>query len=525
MNNLWLHLAWKEWHEHKWKLASLIAIPLTISLFFVLVEPSGAIDAFFCAWIGYVPLAALFMAMTVASGERSAGTMDFVRSLPIPRFQVAAVRLFMGAFVCLLPLLVTAVIGHTTVCALTLMGERFESPWLSYFTPLTFIWTGTALAAMSCLTLFLWITAFAINQPTELRAGAIGVAVISIWGSLEALADCMLDNRTEYCLQTATMIYLGSPFYPIYYHRMGVPAPADWPRTFLLVQTSIYVGLISVAIRRYGQLQATTSPARGTTLTARCGPPRSSPRSALVWLQWRETLPLCAAGLLLLTGSVGSVMLMRELAEMAGVAPARDPGYAAIAYAGIAREFSMGIGFLWAIMVGTGTFAPDLEPRLANFWRSRPIDPIKWFWLKYLTGAAAIVAFIDAPVVVWILSMVEEGHWNDAKLLAFACVPLMHLAVYSIAVLLACLVRQIVYAGILAFVGALFFLALPEIVEPLSFLSMAKAMRGMTLFAHTGRPDFVVLSILPFALLVLAMIVTTTLAARWAIKRDVSLCA
>ncbi len=42
-------------------------------------------------------------------------------------------------------------------------------------------------------------------------------------------------------------------------------------------------------------------------------------------------------------------------------------------------------------------FTAELEPRLVAFWRSRPIDPVAWFRIKFVTGALITLIFIDLP--------------------------------------------------------------------------------------------------------------------------------
>ncbi len=68
----------------------------------------------------------------------------------------------------------------------------------------------------------------------------------------------------------------------------------------------------------------------------------------------------------------------------------------------------------------------------------------------------------------------------------------MHLAVYSLAVLITCLVRHTIYAGILSLGAALFLVMLPAMVPQTSILATLNVMSLMTeLLApvETSRPE------------------------------------
>jgi ABC-type transport system involved in multi-copper enzyme maturation permease subunit len=82
-------LAWKEWHEHKWKFVSILAILWTtaaLALFY------GENDAFalaacivaFCI----IPLS-VFVGLGTAASECSRGTLPFLQALPAPMWPIA----------------------------------------------------------------------------------------------------------------------------------------------------------------------------------------------------------------------------------------------------------------------------------------------------------------------------------------------------------------------------------------------------------------------------------------------------
>ena len=114
-----------------------------------------------------------------------------------------------------------------------------------------------------------------------------------------------------------------------------------------------------------------------------------------------------------------------------------------------------------AIVVGTASFAADVQPGLWTFWRSRPIPPALWFWPKYFAGAAAVLAFLDLPLAA-LYFVAAVGGWRISFPQGIlACAPLLHLLAYSFAVCAICWVRRAIYAGILAFAALSAALAAP----------------------------------------------------------------
>ena len=75
MRSILHSLAWKEWHEHKWKLASLVAILSGITSYTMLNVVRGASEGALVAVrvvlvMCIVPLA-IFVGLGTAAGERS----------------------------------------------------------------------------------------------------------------------------------------------------------------------------------------------------------------------------------------------------------------------------------------------------------------------------------------------------------------------------------------------------------------------------------------------------------------------
>ena len=129
---------------------------------------------------------------------------------------------------------------------------------------------------------------------------------------------------------------------------------------------------------------------------------------------------------------------------------------------------------------------------------------------------------IDVPAVAL---GVYDRH-PASELFAFLCVTLQHLASFSMAVMAICLIRHVVYAGVLGMCGMLFVAVLPSVSLPPGSLPWLKAFRLDQLLiqieslASHGMAARLLLVLLPYSLSMLAISILATSAARSAIKRD-----
>ena len=101
MRTIWQSLAWKEWHEHKWKLASLVATLWGITALVMLntgrdVPIDDVLVAVRVILVMCIVPLAIFVGLGTAAGERSRGTMSFLQALPVPMWRVALNKVFFG---------------------------------------------------------------------------------------------------------------------------------------------------------------------------------------------------------------------------------------------------------------------------------------------------------------------------------------------------------------------------------------------------------------------------------------------
>ena len=496
-------ITWKEWLGLKWKLAALSAILLVSAMIVLVFDPAFFPTSLVTLVIAYAAIAPIFLAMHAAAEDNSSGTLEFVRGLPISLPQLGFVRLFATLAVLLAPLVATGAL--TSLFVALLKWWRPDTVFMAFDSEhgvtsgiVVVIVTGMTVSA----SLFLWTTALAMNSSSELRAGLIGVVTAVVWGiwTIHTLANYTMA-RADHGAENWTWVYGITALGPFGGSVLFDPGLTTAVRVAMAtIQLASMIALTVIAAQRYGILER---PSR----TNRFRP--SGPESALWWLQWQQVWPVGAAGLAAVLGfaALGTAFSPNAWNN------SRDDLY----------RFSIGVGAVWAIVIAAPLFSADLEPRLVTFWRSRPIDPAAWFRIKYLAGALALVIFIDLPVSGPGLFL---GSSQSAQAVAYlACVPAFHLAVYSLAVLIACLVRHTIYAGILSLGAAMFIVILPAFVprrEILTALNVKHVMQGLTDTIDAGLFDVKLLYLAIYLTFMLTVAATTVGVARWAVQKDLA---
>ena len=482
-------IAWKEWLSLRWKLAALVAILVGFQLSQVFYDTTYVLANFPEVLFAYAVFAPIFLAMHAAAGERAEGSLDFVRGLPVSLGKWGLIRVLATLSVLLTPLLAAGIAAQVFNAILVSWKPDLDLPYMhSRFYDAAEFFRFAATFISVATSLYLWAAALAMNQPTEQRAGLIGIVTVALWGAWSINIPSRWDNVLGQWDWIDSVTALG-PFAGMKIFASDLPIGACIGMG--IVQIATCCVLTTIAAYRYGVLEP-----RRWQVALRL----SSPSQALLWMQWRQARPLGIAGLLLV------------LLWLSG---------------GVPFAWGIGVGCVWAIVVSTSLFSPELEPQLLAFWRSRPIDPTHWFRTKYVLGGISILLFIDLPVAYlgWppLYSLGSQGAGTVSYL---ACVPAVHLAIYSIAVLIVCLVRQVLYAGILSMGATMFIVQFPIVVDaPGSFLRAINIVTVMNTIAGSINDDqwrngaWALMIYLTFTL---SLAVTATFVARWAIRNDMA---
>lgn len=463
MNTIWRNLLWREWHEHKWKLSALTAIMLSAQLFLICEDPRLDTPQF-VFWLLCGAPGAFFIGLHTASGERSAGTLEWVRACPAKLRSIAISKLAMGAVASVAPVAATASAAIVWLLAREAGGHALtlRETFVRRAGPLEDLVISGAAAAAISLSVYLWTAAAGMNQPTELRAALAGAAGLVGW-ILFCFAALVFLEFTRSMETLGILVVLLSPAGALAAPSRDIPI---WLIVVLQLVSFAAAGALSVA--RFGRLSAGASRSSATAPSDGGQPlaaPRSKPWRAMAWKQWREAAPLGLAGVGLIVGMTllyaifGWIELNRNHWSPSDELPK------------FLNAATVIVGLLVALVVGAVSFAADLQPGLWTFWRSRPIEPALWFWPKYFAGAAAVLVFLDLPLAALYLVGAAAGWRISFPEGILACAPLIHLLAYSAAVCAICWVRRAVYAGILAFAALLGVLAAPLGRESLDWLN------------------------------------------------------
>ncbi|HEV3342183.1 MAG TPA: hypothetical protein VG125_17580, partial [Pirellulales bacterium] len=353
MTAIWLQIAWKEWCEQVWKMIAVAAIALSVEGYLLVNYPGDNWPALMASWC-LLP-GAVFIAMGVAAGERTAGGLEFLRSLPVALWKWAVARLLAGAVALLLPL--------AAIVLLQLMAgspKKVDGPALSQVVPV---------AALFCLSVYLWTVAVGVDRSSELRAGVAAVCLFVGWSALALAVFSLVTFFAPSLWRLYDIVIL---FGPLGASRLMEPGPTERhfaPWQIYLPQLLVLTGTALWSVRRYGRLSASdngspaaTSPDRAAPTALR--PCRRSPLAAMIWKEYRESRPVCLAGLAIVAALV--------LPTMVGLA--WDQGSQVFAEATVTIFL---LGAIMAMVLGLGGHAGDLESGVWQFWRSRPITPMR----------------------------------------------------------------------------------------------------------------------------------------------------
>jgi len=173
-------LLWKEWHEQRWKLAFGCVIMMGVTAIglktrMVPDEPIVMLSTILGAFI--LPI---LIGMGVIATERAEGTLPSLLALPVRPWRILAVKMTIGAIALAMPF-----IGSTAAACLIAGAREVE--------------ISRILLSYACgfgfgLTLLIWMTAFGIRQPTEARAGLVGIAVVLGSGVINIIGDELFGN-------------------------------------------------------------------------------------------------------------------------------------------------------------------------------------------------------------------------------------------------------------------------------------------------------------------------------------------
>jgi hypothetical protein len=185
--------------------------------------------------------------------------------------------------------------------------------------------------------------------------------------------------------------------------------------------------------------------------------------TALIWKEWRELRLFFIVGLVILAGLPPFL------------AAANIVGTGAVFSSDVPAGLLLMLGALLALVAGVGATCRDLDTRVQVFWQSRPVTATRWLGTKYGVGLALLLAVCMIPFVPRLLAHTANAG-ESARVPSIQSVLACHLfclvLIYSIAFLLACVVRRAAQAGTLCLTAWLIVYFLPAALPPLQWLSV-----------------------------------------------------
>jgi ABC-type transport system involved in multi-copper enzyme maturation permease subunit len=482
-------LVWKEWRERRASLCLATAWIICGLVYTIVYEVAtgirGSVSRYYSICMIFGLFTPVFLAMRTALGERTAGTTGFSASLPASLRQMAAIRL-LGALVTLAgPILLGAIVLSVVVLTGALEQSGFRMPSganyldfqkrfaLSRWQAFGMTWRCATISVASASELLLILCVIGARRRSEAQVGFLGAVLGFAW----ILPTSLLNTFSESSYKTAVN-WLGGL----------LPQSLVLPHSYSMMEGSyddiefagfiwdpLCLNLLALAglsvwfTHRFAGAvpwtaeRKTRFPWRLPPLLSRLPLRLPGRAAALVWLDLRQSVPLAVAGLALaFVFSFAQVCLKQH--DPALSSPYGDPNAMTVA-AGELPGTTWVLATLWSAVVAAGIFGAELQPGLANFWRSRPISPSGWFWTKFTIGLVATLTVLDGVTIAVSWNSPYAGGASRMSWTYVACMPLLHALFYALTVFAVCSLRRPVLAVMCATLG-IFFLSM--ILETLS---------------------------------------------------------
>ena len=442
MHSVVASLFWKEFHELKWSVLAAVFIALMLPFSCLVRVPDLAWGMLQTTFVVYPFIAGVLFGMRAAAGERSQRTAALLAALPVPAWKLGIVKLISTSIATLVPILLLVPLGVMML------------PWADQ--EATFGWNvmwPSIISAICTLHILLIVAAFGAGQPTEVRVAVLGMTAIAVWGIVGLTLHSILDQTPDFqVLRPLAKAFcaIGPPLEWFQATSDSRSAWDDFAGEWRLISLPLSMLALAIAFPwRYRlALGLVLNRPRFRWPFGWTIPRLAFPLAALSWKQVRETLPWSFRVL----GVAALLSLVWMIPEMVGYwywgFGIHNASLTAAAVGMFAMTATLG-GYALALLIGVGTFAPDLEPGISTFWRSRPISVHQWFWSKFVIGFVGLLVTLGLPTsIVAVLALRSLHH------LAMPADPLWILlgwfGIYSAAVLSTCLVRHVLYAAILA---------------------------------------------------------------------------
>jgi hypothetical protein len=520
-------LLWKQWRETRGILAiftAWMAIAICYAIAYELGHHYRAVVGHFSGWaLLYSLFAAVVLATRTSHGERTDGTIAFSAALPIAMRRIATVRIASAIATLGIPLVVAA--GILSIALASGLVEQAKPRHMDDYTSLPQrdtaalltsieqVWSIAAIAILGGAELLLLLSLLGSYLRSQAQTGLMGA--VMVLGSLIAGGAFWYRDRNVWAqLAYGVLLPQSLAIQWSYGDKLGNYTDqelADYRWIAMGFSLPVLAIIGRLFVTRYGALRGSSTPVTRRRFRIALPPilahiPIRLPGrlTAMIWLELRQSMPLAACGFLLgVLMSISSVLIehQRQHGHSFGTSLLMDLPHSMFV-----------VAMLWAIVVGSGLYSADLSSGLGAFWRSRPISPNLWFWTKFAVGLAAVVGVLDGATILISWRSPRESMTTGMSWAYVGCSPIIHVLMYTLAVLGTCWFRRPVIGGIVAILGYTLLTVVATTfpttnrLEPINVFNelLAAERAGQTDFTQHGYPlvyGSLVVSIVLLALL------------------------
>jgi hypothetical protein len=479
MNARMRTLLWSEWRQRRAQFV-VSMLWLNIGIVYCIIYELAAglrspVGGFFSTTLLFAIAMPIFIAMRTSLGELTDRTRAFHDGLPVATGTRATVRLIGGLAVLVVPIISAGIILSFCLAsgwveqALERTGDYWNTtlrltdrPSLSALAAIAMVWRVAAIAAASATMLYLILSLLGMRLRCESHLGFAGAAVAALWFLGMGWATPQPDNTGLGVRAMKGIPWVGAVLpqsliinygYQTEQGNYGDLVFASRLAGPLLVNLVIQLGLASLFVRRYGRrISRHAIGERRRTVPKvwrRWTIPLGTPGIALAWLTLRQSVPMCIPGLVI-------AFLMAPL-QMDATTFNSDTSIVR-KVTDILPSSMWVVGLLWSIVVGAGTFAPELDSRIAEFWRAWPTATWRLFSVKFLIGLAAVLLVLDGTTIAVSWNSPNWGHYYFMNWPYIACIVPLHATMFAVAVAWTCLLRRPVVGGMAAFATFMLFM-------------------------------------------------------------------
>jgi hypothetical protein len=461
MNAATRMLIWSEWRQRRAQFVvamSWLVVGVAYSIIYHLASGlRSPVGSFWSTVFLYSMAMPIFVAMRTSLGEVTDHTRAFHDGLPVSTRMRAAVRLVGGLIVLIVPILSAAIVLSIFLAAgwLEQAQERAadyantmvrlpDRPSMSAALAVLMVWRATATVAASASMLYLLLSILGTMLRSESHLGFAGAAVAALWfmGIALGTSDWQSSAWFGALLPQSLSVNYG---YETEHGTYGDIVFAKQLAGPLLANIVVQLGLAAVFVGRYSRRVSRRDAMerrQKAPMTWRWWTmPLATRGMALAWLTLRQSVPMCIPGLVL------AILMTPFQMDVTSF----NPDASTIRRVTDILPSSMWfVGLLWSIVVGAGVFAPELDSRIAEFWRAWPTGTWRLFSVKFIIGLAAVLLVLDGTTIAVSWNSPSWGGYYSMNWPYIACIIPLHATMFAVAVACTCWVRRPVIGGMLA---------------------------------------------------------------------------